>query len=317
MPITDWPSGLEGWCRAWLGAEPHELIFLAGGVARVIGLRLSDGREVVVKIRRAEPRVYGCAQAQRHLWNSGYPCPEPLAGPSQFQGELATAESYVVGGEKLAPTLPSAGLYAHALAELVRLAPPPGAITPLDPPPFWAWWDYPGPETWAWQSAAERALAAERGWPRQEVTPELAWLQDLAVRSRARLSTFKAPPVVGHVDWWVENLRWADGRPHLVYDWDSLASQSEAIICGFGATIFAESLEHWVQADLEQSEAFIAGYERARGRQWTREEREVCWAAGLWHNSASISAASGDDTFAARAALMESELSQRLRLAGI
>jgi hypothetical protein len=288
MPSADWPPGLEDCCRKWLGAEPYESIFLAGGVSRVIGLRLSDGREVVVRIRRPEPRVYGCVQAQRHLWTSGYPCPEPLAGPSRFHGELATAESYVVGGEKLAPTIASAELYAHALAELVRLAPAPDAITPLDPPPFWAWWDYPGAETWAWQSAAERALAVERGWPRRELTPELAWLEDLAVRTRARLSTFNAPPVIGHVDWWVDNLRWIDGRLHVVHDWDSLACQPEAIICGFGATIFAESLDHWVQANLAQSEAFICGYQRARGRRWTREEREVCRAAGLWHNGAAI-----------------------------
>lgn len=317
VPAAEWPAGLEEWCCAWLGAEPHESIFIAGGVSRVVGVRLSDGREVVVKIRRPEARVYGCAQAQRHLWKSGYPCPEPLAGPAPFDDELATAETCVVGGEKLAPTVASAELYAQALADLVRLAPAPDQLASLDPPPFWAWWDYAGPETWAWQSPAERARAAERGWPRQDLTPEQGWLADLGVCTRARLSTFDAPPVVGHVDWWVDNLRWTDARLHVVHDWDSLALQPEAIICGFGATIFAESLEHWLQADLAQSEAFIAGYERARGRRWTREERQVCWAAGLWHNSAAISAASANGTFAERAALLQAELPERLRLAGI
>jgi hypothetical protein len=79
--------------------------------------------------------------------------------------------------------------------------------------------------------------------------------------------------------------------------------------------MFAESLGHWVQANLAQSEAFIAGYERARARAWSHEEREVCWAAGLWHASASISASTGD--VATRAALLQAELPRRLRLAGL
>lgn len=148
------------------------------------------------------------------------------------------------------------------------------------------------------------------------MTPELSWLEDLAVRTRARLSRFHAPEVVGHVDWWVENLRWLDGKLFVVHDWDSLAAQPEAIICGFAASTFHESLAHWVQADLAQTEAFLAAYERARGRGWSREEREVCWAAGLWHNSHGISAASANVTFPARAALLAAELPERLRLAG-
>jgi hypothetical protein len=118
----------------WLGAKPHESIFIAGGVSRVIGLRLADGRDVVIKVRRAEPRVYGCFQAQRHLWKSGYRCPEPLAGPAPFQAELATAESCVVGGEKLAPSIASAESYARALANLVRLAAAPDEHSSLEPP---------------------------------------------------------------------------------------------------------------------------------------------------------------------------------------
>jgi hypothetical protein len=80
-----------------------------------------------------------------------------------------------------------------------------------------------------------------------------------------RAATNRAPAVVGHVDWWVGNLRWLDSQLHVVHDWDSLASQPEAIICGFAASMFAESLGQWVQANLAESEAFLAGYERA----WT------------------------------------------------
>jgi len=312
--MSSQPADLDDWCLRWLGSRPQSQLFNAGGTSRVFGLHLVDGRDVVIKVRRPEARLYGCAATHRQLWQAGFPCPEPLVGPAPLGEELATAERYVPGGAALEPTADNAERYAWALAELIRLAPPPSALPSLEPPPAWAWWDYPGACTWAWQSAAGRALAAERGWHRPEVPPELAWLEDLARRSRARLSAFRAPAVVGHVDWWVEHLRWLDGKLHVVHDWDSLASQPEAIICGFAASMFPESLGHWVQADLAQSEAFIAGYERGRGRAWSRQEREVCWAAGLWHNSASISATWA--TIPARVPLLEAELAERLRLAG-
>jgi hypothetical protein len=70
-----------------------------------------------------------------------------------------------------------------------------------------------------------------------------------------------------------------------------------------------------VQANLAQSEAFIAGYERARGRVWSSEEREVCWGAGLWLESYDISASIGD--VPTHAAQLQTELAERLRLAGL
>lgn len=284
-------------------------------MSKVIGLRLSDSREVVVKVRRAEHRVYACAKAQRHLWKAGYPCPEPLAGPTLFGDELATAEAYVSGGVELDPSLTAAELYGQSLADLVRLAPSPNQLPSLHPPPPWAWWDYPEPSFWAWQSEAELALAAERGWLRPEVPPELAWLEDVALRARARLRRFAGPPVVGHVDWYVGNLRWLNGKLHVVHDWDSLSSQPEAIICGLGMSTFAISLARWVPADLARSEAFLNGYDRVRGRPWSRDEREACWAAAVWKETYEISSSTGD--VPARLELLESELDERLRLAGI
>lgn len=309
------PSDVEEWCARWLGSPPQSELFASVGMSRVLGLRLVDGRDVVVKVRRAEARLYGCAAVHRHLWQAGYPCSELLVEPVPIGDGLATAEQYVPGGVQLEPGVETAEDYARALAELIRLAPAPSAVPSLEPPPPWAWWDYAGGCTWAWQSAAERELAATRGWPRPDLPHERAWLERLATRARARLNAFKAPAVVGHADWWVDNLRWRGGKLHVVYDWDSLAAQPEAVICGLAASMFAESMGHWVQANLAQSEAFIAGYERARGHVWSDEEREVCWAAGLWLESYDISASIGD--VLTRASQLQSELVERLRLAGL
>jgi Phosphotransferase enzyme family len=313
--MAAWPPELDEWCARWLGSPPQSDLFASVGMSRVLGLRLVDGRDVVLKVRRAEARLYGCAAAHRHLWQAGYPCSELLVGPVPIGDDLATAERYVPGGVQLEPTVETAEQYAWALAELIRLSPPPFAVPSLEPPPPWAWWNYAGACIWPWQSATERALSATRGWPRPDVPPERAWLEDLATRARARLSAFHAPAVIGHADWWVDNVRWLDGKLHVVHDWDSLAAQPEAVICGFAASMFGESMGHWVQANLAQSEAFITGYERARGRVWSDEEREVCWAAGLWLESYDISASIGD--VPKRAALLEAELVERLRLAGL
>jgi hypothetical protein len=72
-------AAVDDWCRRWLGAG--EVLFTAGHLARVVGVRLTDGREVVVKVRPAAGRLAGCTDVQRALWEAGFPCPRPLAGP--------------------------------------------------------------------------------------------------------------------------------------------------------------------------------------------------------------------------------------------
>lgn len=98
---------IAAWCEEHLGAATAETLFTTGNLAHVSGLRLVDGREVVVKIRTPERRQAGCAVVQRHLWQAGFPCPEPLAGPAPLNRaapELAVnAETLVRGGAPYPP----------------------------------------------------------------------------------------------------------------------------------------------------------------------------------------------------------------------
>jgi hypothetical protein len=71
---------LEAWCERWLGAPPAHRLFEIAHLSIVTGLRLTDGREVVVKARPPADRIHGCVHVQRHLWAVGFPCPKPLAG---------------------------------------------------------------------------------------------------------------------------------------------------------------------------------------------------------------------------------------------
>ncbi|MDP9207218.1 MAG: hypothetical protein M3O65_01700, partial [Actinomycetota bacterium] len=64
-------EGLADWCRRWLGAAPVAVLFRAGYLSEVTGLRLADGREVVVKARAPSPRLRGCLATQAALAGAG------------------------------------------------------------------------------------------------------------------------------------------------------------------------------------------------------------------------------------------------------
>jgi phosphotransferase family enzyme len=134
-------GGVVAWCRRWLVAEPVQVLFRAGYLSQVTGLRLADGRAVVLKARPPAPRLRGCVAVQATLAAAGFPCPRPPAGPAPLGALAATAEELVPGGHLLAPGPDAAGRFAALLAELVRLAPDPAGLPTLAPSPPWAAWD--------------------------------------------------------------------------------------------------------------------------------------------------------------------------------
>ena len=266
-------EGLAGWSRRWLGAEPVKVLFRAGYLSEVTGLRLADGRGVVVKARPPAARLRGCVAVQAALTAAGFPCPRPLAGPAPLGWLAATAEELVPGGDLLAPGDGAAGRFAALLAELVRLAPDPAALPSLAPAPPWAAWDHPGPGLWPPPDDRDGSL---------DDHPGPAWLDRVAAAARERLAGLRLPPVVGHADWESQNIRWHGDRPLAVHDWDSAVAQPEAVVAGQAAAVWPAAGGPAEAASVEQSSQFLAAYERARGRPWTPVERQACWAAGLW-----------------------------------
>ena len=154
----------------------------------VRGLRLADGREVVVKIRPPSPRLAACVEVQRRLFEAGYPCPEPLTAPTPLNHaptapttnptEVATAEVFVGGGAELPRSDPSRA-FAEAFARLIDVAPRSDEVGTLDPPPSWADWNHDG----------------DGLWPHPEEDPDIdldavtgaEWIDDAARRARDRL----------------------------------------------------------------------------------------------------------------------------------
>ena len=51
LPVVETAS-LTAWCKMHLGSPAESELFRTGHLTRVIGTRLADGREVVVRVRR-------------------------------------------------------------------------------------------------------------------------------------------------------------------------------------------------------------------------------------------------------------------------
>lgn len=247
---------VAAWCTHRLGAGPAEVLFRAGHLSAVVGLRLTDGRRIVVKARPASTRVHGCVAVQHALAQAGFPCPQPLAGPEPVAGWLVTAEQCRSGGEQLADGPDSAGLFAGLLAELVALAPPVASVPALAPSPPWVGWDRPGPALWPEADGRDQDLNQH---------PGPGWLDHLAMGVRGRLAELALPLVIGHGDWESQNIRWYGRRSWVVHDWDSVVAQPEAAIAGQAAAVWPAAGGPGEAASVDQSEQFLTGYEQARG----------------------------------------------------
>lgn len=263
---------LADWCDRYLGARLARVLFRSGHLSDVAAAELADGRRVVIKTRRSDPRIAACTAVQRHLARAGFPCPEPLTDPVRAGGFTVTAETLVPGGCQL-PADHGAAPFAALLARLIGSAPAPAATPTLRPSPPWTGWDHPGERLWPDRDDRGRDL---------NTTPGPAWVDDAARRVRGRLRACAAPARTGHGDWESQNIRWSDGRPLAVHDWDSVIAQPETAIVGLAAAVWPAAGAPGDAATVAQTADFIAAYQQAAGRQWDEREVSDAWAAGLW-----------------------------------
>lgn len=266
------PGRLARWCAEHLGSPPADEIFRSGHLSAVIGVRLADDRAVVVKVRPGSPRVAACVEVQRRLFESGYPCPEPLTGAASFGDDVATAETYVPGGAVLPSADRAAWAFAEAFARLVKLAPQPAEVSTLAPAPSWAAWDHAGAGLWPRPEDSDVNL--------NEVTGP-GWIDGAGRRARERLQASASEAVIGHCDWLAGNLRWSGANLLVVHDWDSVTAGSEAVLAGFAAALYS-TVSADELATVEETEQFLAAYGDARGRQFSADELQRSWAAGVW-----------------------------------
>jgi hypothetical protein len=297
-------SDLDRWCHLHLRAGVDDVVFRTGHLSIVVGVRLSSGRRMVVKIRRPAKRLEACSMVHRRLFELGFPCPEPVVGLEPFGDLVASAEAMVAGGALLPTSGRSPAPFAKALTRLVALAPAPSLLPSLEPAMSWT---HPGVVTsglWPAPDDLEVDLNQIQG---------PGWIDQAGQAARSRLLESESPSVIGHGDWYTGNLRWHAVALYVVWDWDSVIAASEPILAGLAAAVYPAK-SAGTEATVEESEEFLDAYEGARGRPFTAAEREEAWAAGLWNRS--FDAKKQVATEGHPQSLTESEARERSRRAG-
>jgi hypothetical protein len=291
---------LAAWCGRHLGSLPEEQFFGVQHLSSVHGVRLADGREVVLKVRDALDRQLACTVVHEAMWRAGIPCPRPLAGPAPLaegvvEVWVAGGEGHAVDARTLAVNaetwegdgvaavgeLGAAG-YARLLARMAAAAPAVDNLTTLAPPVPWLNWDH-GDPTRVW------APPASDRWDPHRIDDDIDPLvHEVARRARARLlapDVATLPLVAAHGDFEAQNCRWVpgpDGAQRLViHDWDSVVARPEAVLAGNSAFTYVSVLDCEISS-MAQNDEFLGAYADERGRSWTQLEWQVAHAAGAW-----------------------------------
>ncbi|MFT4263235.1 MAG: hypothetical protein QM572_07635, partial [Nocardioides sp.] len=122
--MTPLDDRLEALIAAEFGAGVADRLFEHEHLSRVVGLLLTDGRRIVVKIRPSDPRHHGCSQVQRTLFAAGFPCAQLLHGPVEVGDDTMSVERYVTPpGPATEYSAPSAAASGAAFRRLAGLAP--------------------------------------------------------------------------------------------------------------------------------------------------------------------------------------------------
>jgi len=259
-------------CRAHLGSRFRSYFFYRASVGSTHALRLEDDREVVIKVRpppETNPDLSLdrksleaiCAVMVR-LADRNYPCPQLLLGPTPLARGLATVEEFIDRGDRGDGFQPKyRKIIASGLAELIELLSSfKGDVSCLkhfrrgD-----SLYSQPHSKLFDFQKTAKGA----------------EWIDEFAKRAR-QAEAHDGKPVLGHGDWRVEHLRFQDGRIVATYDWDSPAVRPETALVGVCAHGFTAD---WSLANVRRIPtaadicAFVADYEAARGRPFSKRER--------------------------------------------
>jgi hypothetical protein len=267
---------LHVFCEEHLRSRPKEIFFCELSVGAAFGLCLQDGGRVFLKAHKPDrPAEFleAVRRVQGHLFERGFPCPRPLAGPASFGPGFATTEEFVDDGEQVDAHEPVIRRrMAQALAQAIELAAEVRDVGALSS--GWAWpkddlWPVPHNALFDFEATAEGA----------------EWIDEIAAEAKRVMDGFHGRVVVGHADWSVKHFRFAGGEITVVYDWDSLRLDKEAIIVGTAAATFPAtwSLEVASRAPSpEELWSFLEDYGAARGQLLSSEERGATAAAALY-----------------------------------
>lgn len=269
---------IDGFCQKELGTAVADYLFYESSIGAVCGMRLMDGRRVVVKVHQSSHSLdflQAVVQVQHSLLDHGYPCPKPLLDPRPLAHGIATTEELVDEGvyhQASDPTVRRS--MAEMLAWLLQLTRTPEALpgvhlAALDTRlPVGVIWPTPHSQLFDFEATATGA----------------EWIDEIARHAQAMKLRGAGHLVLGHTDWGVKHFRFIGQRVRVIYDWDSLTLEKEPIIVGQASRYFTytEFFGEYRLPTEEEGHAFVAEYEAARGRPFTREEYQTLKAAKIY-----------------------------------
>jgi hypothetical protein len=270
-------ASLIGFVESHLGSASKAL-FYKSGVGVVAGVRLTSGRDVVIKVHRwnvTVDRLSAVQRVQTQLTDKGLPAPRPLAAPQPLGAGIATMEELRAGGPVVGHDSAIREACAAGLYRLVNAGVDPNEVNELGAPLMIrpsgaALWFEPHDLRFDFEATARGA----------------EWIDELAATARRRMEeSDPLAAVVGHFDWRVQNLAFDGDRIVGIYDWDSLAIAPEPVVVGNAAAIFTAD---WTSEDpdplpsLAEMQAFVDDYEHRRPTPFTQTERKVLDAANLF-----------------------------------
>jgi hypothetical protein len=94
-------ESLSRCCELHLGARLDAVLFETGFTTRVLGVRLRDSREVVLKLWPYANRLLGAGAVHEYFWDAGFPCPQLLVRPMPLGQLWISTEAIVRGGHVL------------------------------------------------------------------------------------------------------------------------------------------------------------------------------------------------------------------------
>lgn len=256
-----------------LDPEVTEIFYFAASVGAVFGVRRRDGTRVAMKVHKlfTDEEYFDVLQrVQAVLADAGFPAPRPLGR----RGLVTWEEWRDVGAfcnahePEVRRAMARALVRFHALATATGLRPR-RPFLPFADDGLW-----PVPHNALFDFAATREGAE--------------WIDEIArvAKSRSRDTEIGAE-MVGHTDWSAKHLRFDERlEPTALYDWDSVTTDREPNLVGTAAGSFTYTEELDEEIDVwpstEESRAFIADYEFARGVPFGGEEREAAQAACVY-----------------------------------
>jgi Phosphotransferase enzyme family len=250
-----------------------DTLFSSMSIGAVFGLRTAARDRIVLKVY---PKHYplgtlkSITKIQRHFFSEGFPAPEILGELIPVRpGIYASLSPYIDGQDEDGHQTNIRKELVIWLAEFARLSDAED-FPPIENP---------------FQSQSKRKL-----WPVphkstinfEKTSRGADFLRKRAMRARAILNRNRLPEKLVHLDWGVKNSKFRRKRVVAVFDWDSLGNASEAQMVGQAAAQFTANwdIPTKITPTPEESNLFVDEYEQARGRRFSRKEREVISASG-------------------------------------